>query len=130
MKLQSFRIYTIFFLTLFLLACSYRFDIGVSSSKEKGLNFILSHPLGGKSIELNRFMIVTQVAGDWDYKHPAWAFSLPPGTYSEVRNIGYGDVPEGFSEDRKPAKLLPKVSYMALGVSAGGGGSAEFNIGQ
>ena len=83
-----------------------------------------------KPIDLNKFMVVTKTEGSWDYKHPVWSVSLPPGTSSEVNEIIYGVVPTGFSEEYKPAKLGRLTSYLALAFSAGGGASTEFTVKQ
>ena len=113
-----------------LFACSDSFEIAVIDSPNKGLHFVLSKHSQFKPIELNQFMVVPQTSGSWDYKHPLWSFARPPGSYSDVREIVYGIVPPGFTENQKPEKLLPLVSYLAIGFGAGNGGSTEFKVGR
>ena len=78
-------------------------------------------------IEINTFLIVEQdEAGEWDYKHPQWAFELPPGSGKSLSKITYGQVPAGFAETTKASKLIAGVSYLAVGFGLGSDGSTQF----
>lgn len=109
-------------------ACSYAFGIAVIQQPDQGLYFVLSRTPPPKAVDLNQFMVVRRASGSWDYKHPAWSFALPPGSYRKVQQIVYGVVPPHFLEDVKPEPLSPSIEYLAVGFGAGSVGEVEFVV--
>jgi hypothetical protein len=109
---------------------SSRFDIKVSQQDHDAPSFELSRTNlihASNNVEINTFIVVGQdEAGRWDYKHPQWAFGLPPGSGKSLSKISYGQVPPGCSETTKASKLIAGVSYLAVGLGLGADGSAKF----
>lgn|ERR1700723_739540 len=80
-----------------------------------------------EGVEINNFVVVTRnQSGNWDYASPVWAFGLAPGSSKPLSEVVYAHVPDGFNETTKASELVPGVHYMAVGLSPGMGGSAEF----
>ncbi|HTV83818.1 MAG TPA: hypothetical protein VME63_00305 [Dyella sp.] len=113
-----------------LCGLSSRFAIVVSQSQGQAPSFVIkrtSHGLLGESVEINSFSVVKKNdAGQWDYKHPVWAFDLPPGTGKELSKVNYGQVPAGFIERTKALKLTSGITYLVLGFGLGSDGSVQF----
>lgn len=79
------------------------------------------------NVEINTFLVVRKNgSGEWDYKSPMWAFDIVPGSAKPLSTIAYGQVPPGFTEKTKAIALADGVHYLAVGLSPGSGGSAEF----
>lgn len=86
-----------------------------------------SHPSKADGVEVNTFLVVKHDdSGQWDYKHPMWAFGLSPGSAKLLSTILYGQVPAGFTETTKAKALTHGAHYLAVGLSPGSGGSIEF----
>lgn len=78
-------------------------------------------------VEINTFLVVQRdKSGQWDYKSPVWSFELAPGSAKPLSKVTYGKAPEGFTEKAKALELVRGIHYLAVGLSPGSGGSAEF----
>lgn len=113
-----------------LCGMSSMFDIEVISSNQSQIIFQLKtrnfvHPLN--QIEINSFLVAGKdELGHWDYKHPMWHFKLTPGDAKPLSRVIYGQIPAGYTETTKARGLIPGAAYLAVGVSPGSTGSAEF----
>ena len=111
---------------------SYGFEITVDNlnSDRPVFRFVkplLAPPRWTKTtIKLNSFAIYAKRSGTWDYKQPLWRISLEFGSYSKIKDIRYGIVPEGFTETTKAQPLLFGETYQVNGTAAGGYGNGEF----
>lgn len=134
-KMKAWRFYLVsVFLFLFLLGCSFKFEIYLEELNTAKPLFKFSKPLSSppvgvsNRIELNGLMVVERAGDGWDYKHPLWAFELEPGHSLEVEQIRYGTVPTGFTETASAKPLSVGVKYQVVGFGPGSGGGAEFAL--
>jgi len=115
--------------TLLVGACSYAIKVKVLHLPNGMLEFRLERESAfGGPAELNSFSVFEYSSGDWDYKHPVWAFDRPKGSYLKVSRVPYGSVPEGFNESTKAQPLVLEKKYLAVAFGAGSSGSAEFKV--
>ena len=117
-------------LAFLLCGLSSRFGIKVVRQEHGQVSFELSkfHVIGGANdVDVNSFLVAEKnETGQWDYKNPMWAFELSPGSSKPLSKITYGQAPMGFTETTKAKPLIRGVHYLAVGLSPGSGGSAEF----
>lgn len=113
-------------LALVICGMSSRYTIKVVQKSASSISFQLDGS-GQSNAEVNTFLVVKRDDSDhWDYKNPAWAFELSPGSSKPLSHITYGQAPAGFVETTKAAPLVHGTHYLAVGLAPGSGGSVEF----
>lgn len=129
MKAAS-RIFFLFAAALALCGFSSKFNIKVIQQDHNVPSFELSKNTMlrmSDGVEINTFLVVQKnKSGQWDYRNPAWSFALVPGSAKILSTVTYGQVPDGFTEKAKASGLISGAHYLAVGLSPGSGGSAEF----
>jgi len=124
-----FKIFFVALLAFSLCGLSSRFGIKVLQQNSATLCFKFGDtgPSKSSGVKINTFLVVKKGdSGQWDYKSPVWAFELTPGSAKPLSRVTYGQVPAGFAETTKASPLTEGTHYLAVGLSPGSGGSAEF----
>jgi hypothetical protein len=115
-----------------LAACTHELHVAVSDTRAAKPKFALSPSEDGivQDMPVNELRVVPDDGGEWDYRHPAWCVALEAGTYLELAEVRYGELPVGFTPCAKAQPLQPGHRYLVSVSGAGVVAHAEFRAGR